>query len=110
MTIKTYRFEDGKYEFDRDSGVIKEVRRNGVHWDVGYQDFQFSKVIHAMLNYIDELEAPALPRVPRSDPGDEGHKALIAEIATMTSTEEEMLADAKAELARMQVQPPPTSP
>ena len=56
--IKTYSFDDGKYEFDRDQegGCLTAVRRNDEHWPAGWEDFQFSKVIHAMLNRIDELE------------------------------------------------------
>ena len=56
--MKTYSFEDGKYEVDRDEmyGNIVDVRRNGEHWKIAFEDFQFSKVIHAMLNHIDSLE------------------------------------------------------
>jgi len=56
---KTYSFEDGKYQIDRDTDTLEitDVRCNKVHWEIGYEDFQFSKCIHAMLNYIDELES-----------------------------------------------------
>lgn len=56
---KTYSFEDGKYQIDRDTitSEILDVRRNDEHWGIGYEDFLFSKCIHAILNYIDELES-----------------------------------------------------
>lgn len=57
--MKTYSLEDGKYEVDRheDYGTILDVRRHGEHWEAGYEDFRFSKFIHAMLNHIDSLES-----------------------------------------------------
>lgn len=56
---KTYTFEDGKYEVDRHTeyGTILDMRRNGEHWEAGYDGFRFSKLIHAMLNHIDEIES-----------------------------------------------------
>ncbi len=56
--MKTYSFEDSKYEVfkDEDCGTILDVRRNGEHWQAGYESFQFSKFIHAILNHIDSIE------------------------------------------------------
>jgi len=58
MTIKTYKFADGKYEFDRDTDTsfILNCRRNGEDWPAGIHGFQHNNCVHAMLNYIDELE------------------------------------------------------
>lgn len=59
--MKTYTFESGKYVVERDEkfGTILDVRRNGEAWPVGFTTHQFSKMFHAMLNRIDELEAIA---------------------------------------------------
>jgi hypothetical protein len=55
--LKTYKFEDGKYEFDRsDDGTICDARRHGEHWSAGLDLFIYSKCFHAALNRIDELE------------------------------------------------------
>lgn len=60
-TVKTYRLEDGKYEIDRDeqTGLMVEMRRNGECWENGFESLRFMKVVHAMLNRIDELESPS---------------------------------------------------
>jgi len=65
MAIKTYSFEDGKYQLSRntDSGLITDARRHGDHWPAGLQGFQFSKIVHCMLNRIDELEALSVTNV-----------------------------------------------
>ena len=55
--MKTYSFEEGKYEFDRDeNGQLLAARRHGEPWDVVFEAMQFCKFFHAMLNHIDELE------------------------------------------------------
>lgn len=58
--MKTYSFEDGKYEFDRDDqGRIVAARRGGESWgNDGYGPFAFARAFHAALDRIDELEAP----------------------------------------------------
>ncbi len=62
--MKTYSFEDGKYEFDRaESGLLIGARRNGEHWPVVWNDFQHSKVFHTILNRIDELESTPIDMV-----------------------------------------------
>lgn len=55
--MKTYRFEDGKYEIDRDAdnGLIQAARRHGEPWQA-FMDLRFSKVVHCMLDRIDHLE------------------------------------------------------
>lgn len=64
MTVKTYSFEDGKYEFDRaESGLLIAVRRNGERWRVGFDLVAHSKVFHAILNRIDELESTPIDMV-----------------------------------------------
>lgn len=59
MTIKTYSFEDGKYEFDRDTDThrLLAARRYRGPWTVIHTDMQHAKFFHAMLNRIDELES-----------------------------------------------------
>lgn len=62
--MKTYSFEDGKYEFDRaESGLLIAVRRNGERWRVGFDLVAYSKVFHAILNRIDELESTPIDMV-----------------------------------------------
>lgn len=65
MVVKTYSFEDGKYEIDRnpDTYEMTACRRNGEPWPVVFEDFRFSKVIHAMLNRVQELEALSVTQV-----------------------------------------------
>ena len=59
--MKTYSFEDGKYEVDRDdNGLVIEVRRHGEPWPGGFNRVQFSKFFHAALNHIDQLEEKLL--------------------------------------------------
>lgn len=62
--MKTYSFEDGKYEFDRaESGLLFNARRHGEPWSEGLYNFQHSKVFHAVLNRIDELESTPIDMV-----------------------------------------------
>jgi len=62
--VKTYSFEDGKYEFDRaESGLLIAVRRNGERWRVGFDLVAHSKVFHTILNRIDELESTPIDMV-----------------------------------------------
>jgi len=56
--LKTYSFEEGKYEIIRDtaSGEITAVKRHGEDWFIQFEALRFSKFFHAMLNHIDFLE------------------------------------------------------
>lgn len=62
MTTKEYNFEpegkNHKYQVYRDieTSSITDIKRGGEHWVVGYELFRFAKMVHAMLNRIDELE------------------------------------------------------
>jgi hypothetical protein len=57
MTNRTISLEDGKYEIVRnDFGLIVDFRRNGEPWPAAMDSFRFSKVLHAALNAIEQLE------------------------------------------------------
>lgn len=58
MTNRTISLEDGKYEIVRnDFGLIVDFRRNGEAWPAAKDALQFSKVFHAALNAIEQLES-----------------------------------------------------
>jgi len=57
MTNRTISLEDGKYEIVRnDFGLIVDFRRNGETWPAAMDSLRFSKVFHAALNAIEQLE------------------------------------------------------
>ena len=57
MTNRTISLEDGKYEIVRnDLGLIVDFRRNGEPWPTAMDSLRFSKVFHAALNAIEQLE------------------------------------------------------
>lgn len=56
--MKTYSFEDGKYKVirsEKDAAIVSILRHDET-WNSALELFQFNKMFHAMLNYIDKLE------------------------------------------------------
>lgn len=119
MTIKTYSFEDGKYQLDRntDNGLITDARRNGEHWPAGMHGMQFNHMVHAMLNHIDELEALSVTNVlldvvPGEDHEHEVYADSVNAVVEMLSAMGLRNEDLKGELVtlRAAMKPPALAP